>query len=274
MVKRWRWSVSDVYGSSKEENSRSSNSNKYELRCLKKYEMESWRVRTAVEIDDETFVTASYECTVWNKTTGVCLHKKRMHRQILSMLKTRDGSKLLCGMFDGDVLVLRLPDLQLLTKINLNDFVASICELEDGTFVAAAHKKIKRWGVNQHAVSQLFIGHLKTVHKVIELKRDIIVSASEDKTVKIWKVSSGECLHTLNRYTTVLVKLQEGYFASASNYDNNIAIHDENGSRVASYPTDCNITAMTRLRDGSIVSGNVLSIEIRKPYVCSYFFLL
>ena len=43
-------------------------------------------------------------------------------------------------------------------------------------------------------------GHLSWVQAVAVLEGDRIVSTSNDKTLKVWSLTSGECLQTLRRY--------------------------------------------------------------------------
>ena len=44
-------------------------------------------------------------------------------------------------------------------------------------------------------------GHLSCVQAVAVLEGDRIVSASDDKTLKVWSLTSGECLQTLTGHS-------------------------------------------------------------------------
>jgi len=155
----------------------------------------------------------------------------------------------------------------------LNTFIYCICELEDGTFVIVADNEMKRWDMTKRTMLQTFKGHSAMIEKVIELKRDVIVSASYDKTVRMWNVSTGECLNVLTQHNASvygLLKLQDGYFVSGSS-DKTIRVWDENQHNIVTYQTKCGTTAMTRLEDGSIVTGDDSLIEIRKSLVFTLF---
>ena len=86
--------------------------------------------------------------------------------------------------------------------------VSASCE--DGSFVSAAWKTMKRWD-EKGTVLQTFSGHSNYINRVIELNRDVIVSAqSKDTTVKMWKVSTGECLRTLTLHSDGSVRTGKG----------------------------------------------------------------
>jgi len=236
-----------------------------------------------VEKDSNNLITASDDGTlkVWNTTTFECLDTISIRSEGMCLLKTRSGRHLLCGFEDGFIEVRQLSDLSLVSSIDLIGSrarrwpVSSLCELDDGTFVAAlidlkrfhALSVGKEKGCGVGVVLQTFSGHTNRVTTVIELKHDIIVSASLDEKVKMWRVSSSECLRTLTQhddYVFGLVKLtKEGYFASGS-MDRTIRVWNEKGNDIAIYQTECAVVAMTRLEDGSIVVGDRSLIEIRR----------
>jgi len=230
-------------------------------------------VKCAVEIDDDTLVVAYNDETlkVWNKAhTCECIRTIPTSMVVYSMLKSKSGSYLLCGMWDGSIEVLRSKDFQRTTTIKLRHgsaYVVCVCELEDGTIVVGGLCFLDRWSLKGATVLKTYRGHSNTVLQVIELKSDVIVSSSWDKTVKIWRASTAECLHTLNQHTGAvygLVKLPGGYFASGSK-DQTLRVWNEHGTCRTTYRTDCTMTAMARLPDGSIVIGECSLMEIRKP---------
>jgi len=237
------------------------------------YKGHTLAVLCAVEKDDDTLITGSSDNTVrvWNKTTcEECRPKIILNCSIWSLRKTRDDRYLLCGLGSGIVEVLCLTDLRSIgvTNFKLNDIVSNICELEDGTFVVTSGREMSRWSIEETTAvwHQTFDGHVAEVTKVIELKRDVIVSSAWDYQIKIWQASTGECLRTLQRHNPVLVKLRStGYFASG--LKDQTVIWDDKGNRVASYHTSHPISLLAELADGTIVTGNRYEVEIRKPYV-------
>jgi len=247
-------------------NGHRTNNEKKTLRLLGTYVGHTSEVWCAMEKDDNTLITGSCEMKVWNTTTCKCLSTLLMFSAVWSLLKKKSKSSFVCGMENGTIEIRRLSDLGLLSSFKMHSReIFSICELEDGSFVSGSHDKLlKRWDETGRVV-QTFSGHSHWIYKVIELKNDIIVSASEDKTVKMWRVSSGECVRTLTQSHRVygLVKLNDRMFVSGSRKDKSMVVWDHHGFCIETHKAGSFITAMTRLRDGSIVTADPLLIEIR-----------
>ena len=224
----------------------------------------------AIEKDDDTLLTGSFDDTlrVWNTTTCECLDTFSMYSSVRYLLKTKDNSRIVCGFGNGRVDIRRVSDLAVLSSFRIDrghQRVGSICELLDGSFVSTAFETMQSWDIKGR-VLQTFLRHSDYINRVIELNRDIVVSASDDKTVKMWKVATGECLRTLTLHSDIvrgLAKLSDSLFASGS-FDGRIVVWDEKGDCVETHQSKSGITAMTRLKDGSIVTADRYLIEIRQ----------
>ena len=221
-----------------------------------------------IEKDDNTLLTGSLdELKVWSKTTCECLHTLPMDSAVCRLLKTKDNSRVVCGRYDGTVEVRRVSDLGVISSFSKIHYesVYCICELDDDSFVSAAYITMKRWDVDGR-VLQTFSGHSKTINRVIELNKDVIVSASDDTTVKMWKVSTGECLRTLTLHSNSVIgleKVSDGVFASGY-WGGGIVVWDERGDFIETHQSKSGLRLMTRLRDGSIVTADRKVIEIRQ----------
>jgi len=236
------------------------------LQLLGIYKGHTLNISCAMEKDDNTLLTGSFDETikVWNKTSCECLLTLQMGSLVSCLMKTKDQTRFVCGLYDGRVEVRRMCDLEVISSINIKHDVLSTCELEDGTFVSAADTMLRRWDVTG-TVLQTFSGHSHYINRVVELMRDLIVSASDDFTIRMWKVSTGECLRRLTHTYWVrgLEKVRDRMFVSGSG-DGKIVVWDENGSRIETYRTSSDVTAMTRLRDGSLIIADKNFIEIRR----------
>jgi len=106
---------------------------------------------------------------------------------------------------------------------------------------------------------------------VLELKPGIVASSSGDTTVKLWRASTGECLHDLsvgrNGCVYGLLRLGDGMFASGCFATSNINVWSDEGEPIESIKSG-SIVAMTRLRDGIVISTAVTgqSIYCRLEY--------
>jgi len=128
----------------------------------------------AIEKDDNTFITVSYDKTlnIWNKTSCECLSSLPMSNYVYGLLKTKDSTRFVCGLGGGGVEMRLVSNLGLISsfKIHDNDYVMSMCELEDGSFVSGARSTMRRWN-ETGTVLQTFSGHSDSIQRVIELKR-------------------------------------------------------------------------------------------------------
>ena len=153
---------------------------------------------------------------VWNTTTCECLDTLQMSStSVYCLLKTKD--KTLVFFVDWVMEQLRWDEWAILVssplsiiRVNSIEAVLSICELEDGSFVSGTGKTMKRWDEKEQCFKPS-LDTQATINRVIELNRDVIVSASQrHATVKMWKVSTGECLRTLTLHSEQCVWTWKG----------------------------------------------------------------
>jgi len=218
----------------------------------------SEKVTCAIEKSDNIIITGSIDgmVKVWNKSTCKCLHTMAMESLVYSLLKTKTTNLLLCGLGDGTVRVVRLIDYHSVDSISVGPLqpIYWICELEDGTLCIAAWKELVIWDIMKRRKLRTFKeAGSWAITKVLEVKSDVIVSISDDRRLKIWRVSTGECLHNCEHQAGIygLVKLKDGCFASGSE-DKTIKVWDEHGVNIATYLTTFPIGAMAILQDGSL----------------------
>jgi len=212
---------------------------------------------------------------VWNKTTGECLETISLGPLVSTLLKMRDGTTLLCGFENGSLQFLRTSDFRVMKTIQIQEkdkevrgeegkeeegeeegtYLTLYCELEDGTFILGfGSQKFQRWDIPTETALQTFTGHDDGIYCFIEIKRDIIVSTSDQETI-IWRVSTGECLHKLTSEHKVMdiAKLSGGCFARATK-DFEIQLWTAYGHNYAIYGTAEEVRSMISLVDGSLVT--------------------
>jgi len=248
------------------------------LRIVGTYEGHDRQVMEIVEVDEDTIVTgAGCALKVWNKTTCECLLTITQNTDVYRLLKTRDGSTLVYKLGNCTIVLRRLSDFQVINTFQFNVFsVASLyCGLEDGTFILGDDARLQHWDPSLPAIVRTFAVTC-WVWRVIELRRDIIVTLTTDEQLNIWRVSTGECLHSLNQSRVNLgglVQLTEGHFATTTTTKTNktIDLWDEDGNNYETFHTEKTVRLMAKLADGSIITyerniGDASSlIAIRKP---------
>ena len=76
--------------------------------------------------------------------------------------------------------------------------VSLICGLEKNKFAIAIETAIQIWsGANIQKIGSL-VGHTNVIQSLCHITEDKLASSSSDKTIKIWNISTQECLNTIN----------------------------------------------------------------------------
>jgi len=234
-------------------------------------------VTCLLEKDDTTLVTAASDNTLkeWNKTTLECLRTLTLNPSFscVSMKMTKDKLRVVCGMNNGMIEVRSASDLgQLITTFRMHGDeheVNSLCGLYDRTFLSAASRKLKHWD-EDGKVLRIFSGPSYRVLRVIELRRDIAVSLSEEDKFKIWRVSSGECLHTVHCRTIcacTLERIAEDKFVTGAGFGLSVYVWDDNGECVQKLDCGPSLYSMSIVGDAFVTikrSFNQTLVEARR----------
>jgi len=203
----------------------------------------------------------------WNIRTGECLRSIVQTSVARTLNITKSKSKLVCCLESGIVEFRRAVDLGLINSFRRHEFeeCCCCCELEDGSFVSGGTAKILRWD-EEGRLLQTFTGHdeyTSIFTMIIELSSGVIVSivsCSEDVTLKIWDVSTGLCLRTLDIHgDAILVKLSRDRFLSWG-HEGTLRVWNERG--------DCNETIRV---DGNSIATARVGNHIVTAIVDSYY---
>jgi WD40 repeat protein len=187
---------------------------------------------------------------------------------------TPDGRMLATGGDDRKVEFWDMTERQVAMTLSLEDTAAhSLVFSQDGkTLVTGSYRKIKVWSVSsKQEISCLnvdlqhsLIGHSHIVSSLALSKdRKFLVSASKDKTIKIWHLKTGELIRTLKGHKDALYAValskDEQIIASGS-ADNTIKLwHLETGELLSTFTGHKDtVTALVFADKGNVlVSGSL-----------------
>ena len=101
----------------------------------------------------------------------------------------------------------------------------------------------------------------------------LALSGSDDNTLRLWDLTSGQTLHTLQGHThwvRAVAVLADGRRALSGSYDNTLRLWDlQTGKSSAEYVADAAINCVDFARDDLIVAGTtdrkIHILEIREP---------
>jgi len=207
----------------------------------------------AVEKDINTLITGSSDRTlkVWDVTTCKCLNSVAVDDWMSNMIITKDRSKLICRTVRESIEIRRSSDLSLLSIIRTGRGDCC-CELKDGSFVSDSETELVRWNV-KGSVIQTFSGHFHYIHNVIELNDSDILVSSTRNDVRMWDVSTGECLRILD-VKREIIKLSRGRFVTWERQSSVIRVWNEQGEVIDAIPSEVCTTAIVRVRDFIVTS--------------------
>lgn len=134
--------------------------------------------------------------------------------------------------------------------------ILSLILLKNGNLCSGSHLLIKVWNWQNGECIYTMFGHLEWVKCLCELEDEILVSGSEDYTIKVWKnYNEIKTLTDHQNQVRALCKIDDHYFASGS-FDNTIKIWDIENWKC--FDTlighTSNVTCIIKIKENTLVS--------------------
>jgi len=223
-----------------------------------------------VEKGEQTILTGSQNMYLmeWDIASHQRTRSLHIGVTLSCLVVTKDKSIVVCGLMNGVIQVYRARDMIRISSFRAHrehGAIECVCELTDGTFLSGSYG-MSRWDKKGTRLQE-FEGFSEYITDLIELKNDVIVSASGDKTLRMWQVTTEECLWAVrlhNRSIDRLVKLSKYNFIGSSQWENTFQVWNHKGVCIESIETISDITSITRLKDSIVTVHQCSSIEIRK----------
>jgi WD40 repeat protein len=232
----------------------------------------------AFSTDGQTLVSVGADSTVKIWHTGALdlidiLHKH--HGDVRCVAFTPDGNMLATGGHDRKILFWNLRDRQVENTLSLDDTAAhSMVLSQDGKIlITGSYRKIKVWETsspqNQKNLPDTqpiytLMGHSHIVNSLaMSADAKFLVSGSQDQTIRVWNLATGELVHTLkgHRDSVNAVALSpDGQIIASGSTDKTIKLwHLGSGELLGTFTGHGNtVTALSFTASGEmLVSGSL-----------------
>lgn len=142
---------------------------------------------------------------LWDLHTGHCLNTLSGHQaEVLALALLPDGERVLSGSADGTVRLWTIATGECVrTFEGWSDAVTALAVTPDGQYaLCGSGPVIRQFELERGKVVRTFRGHGDAVTALaIAPEQQQVLSASRDKTVRLWTLTSGRCLHVLTGHT-------------------------------------------------------------------------
>lgn len=144
-----------------------------------------------------------------------------------------------------------------------SESISLVCNLEKNKFAIAVETVIQIWsGANYQKIGSL-VGHTNVIQSLCNISEDKIASSSSDKAIKIWNISTQECLNTINingmpsfLFHNKVNKDEIGFV----NFGKNIeiwGIESKKQERVITFESSTWFENYYQLKNGKVILGQV-----------------
>lgn len=178
---------------------------------------------------------------LWNRKTFQCLFTviSPNHKFINSLLNIQiqqDNLDFLISAED-EIVIYDLKENHLEIKQHLDDhktIVNDLCFLYDNSFASGSYDNninIYKYSPvdNKYSLSNILRGHRDAVFSLLLGRNGNLISGSRDKSIKIWDLTTQECLTTYflhKGHVTSIIQLNDGRICSASS-DKDIIVYND-----------------------------------------------
>ncbi|KAG0361586.1 hypothetical protein BG005_007871 [Podila minutissima] len=222
-----------------------------------------------IQFDERKIASGSRDNTIkiWNLATGACLRTYHGHSASVLCLQY-DDDKIVSGGSDTNIIVRDLQTGKIVRRLEGHaDSVLSL-RLEKDTVVSCSKDRtVKIWKISTGELVRTLVGHRAAVNAVqfspepsetmYMGHQRVVVSASGDRSIKIWSFETGECLRTLEGHTRGIACIQfEGNIIISGSSDKSIKIWDiARGECIRTLVGHEDLVRTLQFSNGRIISG-------------------
>lgn len=167
-------------------------------------------VNSLVKLNNNYFASASNDSKIkiWDYNNRKCLNTLKGHTDcILSLILLKNNNYLCSGSVD---LTIRIWDWENSTCLNVlrghNNWVKCICELSNGIILSGSDDYTIKLWKDYYNINTLK-GHSNSIRALCQINDNYFASGSFDSTIKIWEINSWKCILTLYGHESNIICL-------------------------------------------------------------------
>ncbi|KAF9579508.1 hypothetical protein BGW38_004205, partial [Lunasporangiospora selenospora] len=222
-----------------------------------------------IQFDEHKIVSGSRDNTIkiWDLTTGRCLRTYTGHSASVLCLQY-DEERIVSGSSDTTIIVWDLDTGAILQRLRGHaDSVLSLRFEKDTVVSCSKDRTVKIWKISTGEMLRTLSGHRAAVNAVQFSPENsvspfagsprIVVSASGDRSIKIWSFETGECLRTLEGHARGIACIQfESNIIVSGSSDRSIKIWDlARGECIKTLVGHEDLVRTLQFSGGRIISG-------------------
>ncbi|KAF9928700.1 hypothetical protein FBU30_002171 [Linnemannia zychae] len=224
-----------------------------------------------IQFDSYKIISGSRDTTIkiWDIRSGECVRTYPGHTASVLCLQY-DETRIVSGSSDTSILVWDLESGRILQRLDGHvDSVLSVRFEKDIVVSCSKDRTVKIWEISTGQLLRTLRGHRAAVNAVqfspesaspspFRGSPRLVVSASGDKTIKVWSFDTGECLRTLDGHARGIACIQfEGNVVVSGSSDQSIKIWDlSTGSCLNTLTGHEGLVRTLQFAGGRIISGS------------------
>ena len=225
----------------------------------------SQRVNCLIETPSQKLISTSadYSIKIWNLHTRKVEHTLNGHYGNVSSCILLPDNRLASSSWDATIIVWNLSTFREEFSFQAQaNSIGSLVSIGNRQLCSSIYRSIIIWNYStRERENTILNAHDKCINCIVLLKdAQRIASCSDDKTIKIWTLSSKQCLCTFNGHEEAvycLIELSDGTILSGSQ-DKSVRIWSIEERRELSnvHAHKYTVRAVAQLRDGRICTGS------------------
>ena len=232
--------------------------------CLKTLDKHQDWVSSILLISNNKFVSGSFDKTlkIWDLNSFECLNTLGNGKKV-SFMCLISNHEIACGCDDGFINIWNLNSLDV-RSIKAHDNCVVCLKLIDTTKLASCSSRIKIWDLQTLKCIQTLDGHSNLICSLESITNEFLLSCSEDQSVKLWNVNTGECLNSIdfdNRVYSIKLFNNDLVAVGLGNGDVIIINSQIEKVKVISSAHESLICQIHLMMNGNLITGSEMDIK-------------